>query len=305
MQLDLYINTLGKHLKSCFDFPVQKIGIDAGFTCPNRDGTLGRGGCTFCNNASFHDQSLRKAGIDSQLNAGREKLRANNYMAYFQAYTNTYAESEVLRQLYQEALQDPDMVGLCVGTRPDCLPDATLELLAEFKAMGYEVWLELGLQTSHNHTLDLINRGHHFDAYVDAVKRAKALGLQVCAHLILGLPGETAADCHTTLDRIVEVGVDGIKLHPLMVVRGSLMAKQYAAGELTVMDEDDYIALAAEMIQRTPINVVYHRIAAQARRPTLIAPEWCSSGRGTSSKIAKVLAVSGVQGSKLGGFTKI
>ncbi len=299
MQLDLYINTLGKHLKSCFDFPVQKIGIDAGFTCPNRDGTLGRGGCTFCNNASFHDQSLRKAGIDSQLNAGREKLRANNYMAYFQAYTNTYAESEVLRQLYQEALQDPDMVGLCVGTRPDCLPDATLELLAEFKAMGYEVWLELGLQTSHDHTLDLINRGHHFDAYVDAVKRAKALGLQVCAHLILGLPGETAADCHTTLDRIVEVGVDGIKLHPLMVVRGSLMAKQYAAGELTVMDEDDYIALAAEMIQRTPTNVVYHRIAAQARRPTLIAPEWCSSGRGTSSKIAKVLAVEGVQGSLL------
>ncbi|WP_255420889.1 TIGR01212 family radical SAM protein [Pelagibaculum spongiae] len=168
-----------------------------------------------------------------------------------------------------------------------------------FKAIDDKVWLKLGLQTSHNHTLDLINRSHHFDAYIDAVKRAKALGFQVCAHLILGLPGETAADCHTTLDRIIEVGVDGIKLHPLMVVRGSLMAKQYAAGELEVMEEDDYIALAAEMIQRTPTHVVYHRIAAQARRPTLIAPEWCTTARGVSSKIAKVLAVEGVQGSKL------
>lgn len=296
MHLDRYVNTLGRHLKARFGQRVRKLSLHAGFTCPNRDGTLGRGGCTFCSIRSFSEADAA-IPLDEQLLARRQEMkRAARYIAYFQAYTSTYAEVEELRRLYAEATRHEDVVGLCVGTRPDCVPDAVLEILADYRRRGYEVWLELGLQSAHDETLSRINRGHGFAAYADAVARAKRHGIPVCTHLILGLPGESPAMCRATHQRVLELGVDGIKLHPLMIVKGSRMAAEYARGELLAPRLDDYAALAAELIRRTPPQVVFHRVTATAREPTLIAPDWCYTSWPAIHAICEDLIRYGSQG---------
>lgn len=296
VHLDRYVNTLGKHLKARFGQRVRKLSLDAGFTCPNRDGTLGRGGCTFCSVRSFNESDAQVSVLE-QLAARRLELkRASRYIAYFQAYTSTYAEVEELRHLYAEATRQDDIVGLCVGTRPDCVPDTVLELLADYRQRGYEVWLELGLQSAHDETLLRINRGHDFAAYADAVSRARHYGIPVCAHLIIGLPGESDAMCRQTHSRVLEHGVEGIKLHPLMVVKGSAMAVQYSRGELSPPLIDDYAATAAELIRRTPPEVVFHRVTATAREPTLIAPDWCHTSWPAIHAICEDLIRNGIQG---------
>lgn len=298
MHLDRYVNTLGRHLKARFGQRVRKLSLDAGFTCPNRDGTLGQGGCTFCSVRSFSEGGAQTPVLE-QLAARRIELkRASRYIAYFQAYTSTYAEVEQLRHLYAEATCHEDIVGLCVGTRPDCVPDAVLELLADYRRRGYEVWLELGLQSAHDETLRLINRGHDFAAYADAVSRARHHGVPVCAHLIVGLPGESAAMCQQTHRRVLQLGVAGIKLHPLMIVKGSQMAAQYSRGELLPPLIDDYAATAAELIRRTPLEVVFHRVTATAREPTLIAPDWCYTSWPAIHAICDDLIHNGIQGSR-------
>lgn len=236
-----------------------------------------------------------------QLLARRDEVtRAKRYLAYFQAYTSTYAEVEYLQRMYEEALSVSDMVGLCVGTRPDCVPDAVLDLLAGYQARGYEVWLELGLQSANDKTLQRINRGHGYTAYEDAVRRAHQRGIKVCAHLIVGLPGEVPMDSLDTLHRIVETGVEGIKLHPLHVVEGSTLGKAWQAGRLEVLTLEQYVEAAVAMIQHTPPEVVYHRISASARRPTLLAPAWCENRWTAMANIAKALSLSGPQGHALG-----
>ena len=200
MQLHELINTFGQDLKQRHGQKIHKLSIHGAFTCPNRDGTLGRGGCTFCNVSSFADESTQQLSVVQQLLARRDEVtRAKRYLAYFQAYTSTYAEVEYLQRMYEEALSVSDMVGLCVGTRPDCVPDAVLDLLAGYQARGYEVWLELGLQSANDKTLQRINRGHVYAAYEDAVSRAHARGIKVCAHLIVGLPGEVHHDVQEML----------------------------------------------------------------------------------------------------------
>ncbi|WP_432474589.1 TIGR01212 family radical SAM protein [Amphritea sp. HPY] len=298
MQLYEHINGLGRDLKSRFGEKVHKLTINASFTCPNRDGTSGLGGCTFCNNASFNGKTGSQLSIREQLENSKPGMRAKRYLAYFQTYTNTYAEVEELRRLYEEALTTTDIVGICVGTRPDCVPDATLDLLANYQQQGYEVWLELGLQSSFDKTLDLINRGHHFDAYVDAVKRAHLRGLKICTHLIIGLPGEAPADSLITLERVLDVGCEGLKLHPLHIVRGSQMARQWKNNEIQAIAQHDYVEVAARMIQQTPWDVVFHRVSATARKPTLLAPEWCNDRWPVLNQIAQKLVESGGQGSK-------
>ena len=300
MQLYDHINGLGRDLKQRFGEKVHKLSINAGLTCPNRDGTLGRGGCTFCNNASFNAHSQRAPSIREQLENSKPEMRAKRYLAYFQAYTNTYAETEALRLQYEEALGVADMVGLCVGTRPDCVPDSTLDLLADYQQAGYEVWLELGLQSAFNDTLARINRGHDFAAYVDAVKRAHARGLKICTHLIVGLPGERPQDSLITLERVLDLGCEGLKLHPLHIVKGSIMARQWKKGEIDAIDQDAYVETAAEMIRHTPWEVVYHRVTATARKPTLLAPEWCQNRWPAFNAIAARLVRDGGQGSALG-----
>lgn len=300
MQLDHYVHTFGHYLKARFGERVHKLSLAGDFTCPNRDGTLGRGGCTFCNVKSFG----REAGILSiSAQIAREKVRtdrARRYLAYFQAYTSTYAEVETLKALYDEAATQSDIVGLCVGTRPDCVPDAALDLLAGYQAQGMEVWLELGLQSAHDKTQQAIRRGHTLADYRDAVARAHQRGLKVCTHLIAGLPGESHADIHHTLATVLDIGVEGLKLHPLMIVKGSRMAAQYQRREVMPMTLDDYAALAAELIRATPAHVVYHRVSATAQAPTLIAPDWCAPRWLAMQTIADNLARHGAQGSALG-----
>ena len=299
MQLQKLVNMFGGDLTRRYGQKVHKLSLHGGFSCPNRDGTLGRGGCTFCNVASFADETQQHLSIQQQL--AQQAARVDRrYLAYFQAYTSTFAEVNVLRAMYQQAISQADMVGLCVGTRPDCVPESVLDLLAGYREQGYEVWLELGLQSAKDKTLHRINRGHDFACYQETTRRARARGLRVCTHLIVGLPGETRSDALLSLERVVETGVDGIKLHPLHIVEGSIMAKAWRAGRLSGIALDDYTVTAGEMIRHTPPDIIYHRISASARRPTLLAPLWCENRWTGMVEIDRYLNQHGAQGSALG-----
>ncbi|MEH5744199.1 TIGR01212 family radical SAM protein [Atlantibacter hermannii] len=301
MQLQKLVNMFGGDLSRRYGQKVHKLTLHGGFSCPNRDGTLGRGGCTFCNVASFADEAQQHRSIAEQL-ADQARLvnRARRYLAYFQAYTSTFAEVQLLRSMYQQAIEQANVVGLCVGTRPDCVPESVLDLLCGYREQGYEVWLELGLQTANDKTLHRINRGHDFACYQKTASLARKRGLKVCTHLIVGLPGEGQQDALNTLEKVVETGTDGIKLHPLHIVTGSIMAKAWAAGRLNAIALEDYTTIAGEMIRHTPPEIIYHRISASARRPTLLAPPWCENRWTGMVEIDRYLVREGVQGSALG-----
>ncbi len=301
MQLHLLMNTFGQDLQRRYGEKIHKLTLHGGFSCPNRDGTIGRGGCTFCNVASFSDETAKIFTVSEQLNQrATEVSRAKKYLAYFQAYTSTYGEVEKLKAMYNSALTQANIVGLCVGTRPDCVPDAVLDLLAFYKDQGFEVWLELGLQTAHNLTLKKINRGHDVAIYAKITQKARQLGLKVCTHLILGLPDETQQHHRQTIDSVVDIGTDGIKLHPLHIVEGSTMAKAWRANRLVELSQEEYVISASEMIRRTPADVIYHRVTATARKPTLLAPSWCQTKWSVMTDIYHNLSAKGVQGSALG-----
>ncbi|EOW6612311.1 TIGR01212 family radical SAM protein [Vibrio fluvialis] len=301
MQLHELVNTIGQDLQRRYGERVHKLTLHGGFSCPNRDGTIGRGGCTFCNVASFADEQSQAKSIEDQLkDRAGEVQRAKKYLAYFQAYTSTYAEVQVLKNMYEQALKAADIVGLCVGTRPDCVPDAVLELLAEYVQQGFEIWLELGLQTANDRTLKRINRGHDFACYAEITRRARALGIKVCTHLIVGLPKEGRHDNIATLEQVLTIGTDGIKLHGLHIVEGSSMAKAWRAGKLEAPTLEDYVAIASEMIQRTPPEVVFHRVTSAARRPTLLSPLWCENRWLAMTEIGRRLDRDGAQGSLIG-----
>jgi len=274
------INTFGQDLLRRYGERVHKLAINAGLSCPNRDGSKGRGGCTFCNNASFSPMARRPPSVAEQIEAGRRVLRrrtgARRFIAYFQAYTNTYADLDYLSGLYEQALAEPDVIGLSVGTRPDCVPEPVLDLLAGYRRRGYEVWLELGLQSAFDATLQRVNRGHGFGEYRQAVRAAHLRGLPVCAHLIVGLPGEGREAALASLERVLELGAEGLKLHPLHVVKGTRLANQWRAGEYTPLGMAEYVSIAADMIERTPPELVYHRVTATAQRSILLAPDWCA-----------------------------
>ncbi len=281
MALSDYLNTFGQWLIERHGERVHKVAVDAAFTCPNRDGSKGIGGCTFCNNSSFspNKRSAPKP-VAEQIAAGqaviRRRTRANKFLAYFQAYTNTYADAAYLRGLYDEALAQEGVIGLSIGTRPDCLPEPVLELLADYRRQGKEVWLELGLQSAFDDTLARVNRGHGFAEYRTALRGARARGLPVCTHLILGLPGETPEHSRATLARVLAEGVDGLKLHPLHVVKGTQLANQWRAGDYTPWSFEQYVETAADLIELTPPEVVYHRVTGTAALNVLLAPEWCN-----------------------------
>jgi len=280
MTLADYVHSFGQVMLQRHGERVHKVAIDAGFTCPNRDGSKGRGGCTFCNNASFSPNGRQPSPVVEQIEAGRRVIRkrtgAQRYIAYFQAYTNTYADPEALRSLYDEALAQPDVVGLSVGTRPDCVPPAVLDLLAGYRERGFEVWLELGLQSSFDRTLERVNRGHTYAEYCQALRAARGRGLPVCTHLMVGLPGEDGLHARLTLQRVLEEGVDGLKLHPLHVVKGTQLANAWRRGEYRPLEMNQYIEIAADLVERTPPEIIYHRLTGTAPRELLLAPDWCS-----------------------------
>ncbi|WP_063655519.1 TIGR01212 family radical SAM protein [Candidatus Arsenophonus triatominarum] len=300
MQLNDVVTMFGADLQRRYGEKIHKISLHGGFNCPNRDGSLGRGGCTFCNVASFSDEQQQQFSIQQQIAQKVKKIhRAQRYLAYFQAYTNTYAEVSILKALYQQALNQANIVGLCVGTRPDCVSQPVLDLLVEYQQQGYEIWLELGLQTSHDKTLKKINRGHDFASYQKIAQIAGKKGLNVCVHLIVGLPGETARENLQTIFRVIDTGVDGIKLHPLHIVDGSIMAKAWRAGRLLSLELTEYVEMAGEMIRHTPKNIIYHRICANAHRPTLLAPDWCANRWLGMNALYQYLCQYGGQGSTI------
>lgn len=284
------VNTFGIDLVRRYGHRVHKLAIHAGFTCPNRDGSKGRGGCSFCNNVSFSPSAASASNsgtsaaavrsVAEQIEAGRQVVRrrtgAERFFAYFQAYTNTYDDIARLSTLYRQALNEPDVIGLSVGTRPDCVPDAVLDLLAGYRAEGHEIWLELGLQSAFDSTLARVNRGHSFADYRRTLRAARLRGIPVCTHLIIGLPGEGRDAALETLARVVALGTDGLKLHPLHVVRQTVLAHQWRRGGYQPLAMDDYIEIAADLIERTPNEVLYHRVTGTAQREILLAPEWCS-----------------------------
>ncbi len=274
------LHSFGRAMRDKYGEPVHKIALDAGFTCPNRDGTRGIGGCTFCNNASFSPNARRRTSLDEQLEAGRRATAgvsgARKFIAYFQAYTNTYERVEVLKALYDRALDTPGVIGLSVGTRPDCVADEVLDLLAAYRRAGHEVWLELGLQSAFDETLRRVNRGHGYAEYVATLRAARELNIPVCCHLIIGLPGEDEAHYHATLNAVLEEGVDGLKLHPLHVVKHTRLALDWKRGEYAALSLFEYVRIAADLIERIPWEVLLHRITATAPRDVLLAPDWCA-----------------------------
>jgi hypothetical protein len=280
MVLSERINTYGQLLLRRYGERVHKIALDAGLTCPNRDGSKGIGGCTFCNNDSFSPNGRTPPTLHEQLASGRSAIRrrtrATKFIAYFQAYTNTYAKVEQLRAMYEEVLKEPDVVGLSIGTRPDCVSSEVLDLLDELRARGLEVVLELGLQSAFDETLRRVNRGHGLAEYVATATAARQRGIPVCAHLIVGLPGENEAHYHASLDTVLDIGVDGLKIHPLHVVKHTLLAQEWRQGKYSPLGREEYIRIAADLIERTPEHIVYHRVTGTSPKEILLAPEWSS-----------------------------
>lgn len=305
MALSDYVHTFGQYLLERHGERVHKIALDAGFTCPNRDGSKGTGGCTFCNNVSFSPNGRTPPTIAAQIDKGKRAISrrtgASKFLAYFQAYTNTYADVQVLSAMYEEALREPGMTGLSVGTRPDCVPDAVLDLLHDYQQRGLIVWLELGLQSAFDETLRRVNRGHGLKEYSDTLLAARARGIPVCAHLIVGLPGETEAHCHATLDTVLDLGVDGLKLHPLHVVKGTMLANEWRRGEYQPLAVEEYIRIAANLIECTPQEIVYHRVTGTAPRDILLAPAWCSQKWNILNGIEHELAQRGTRQGSLAG----
>jgi radical SAM protein (TIGR01212 family) len=264
-------------LKERFGCKVYKLTVDAGFTCPNRDGTRGHGGCIYCENRSFSPAAGSRLSVSRQLvkekRLAAERYRADKFIAYFQPFTNTYGPVDKLRALYEEALSVPDVVGLSLGTRPDCTPPEVLDYLQEL-APRTHLWLEYGLQSAHDETLRTINRGHDFAEFRDAVLRAQGRGIFICVHLILGLPGETPEMMRDTARRVAELGVDGVKLHHLHVVRDTVLEKMHGRGELKLLEMEQYARLCADVLERMPPWTVLQRFVGDVQGDTLVAPKW-------------------------------
>ena len=284
---------LSEYYKEKFGCKVYKLSLDGGFSCPNRDGSLGTGGCIFCTGSA----EFAEGGPDPiALQLERAKLRVNRknkegkYMAYFQAFTNTYGPIEKLRKIYYEAIAPEEIVGLAIGTRPDCLGPEVLELLKEINAIK-PVSVELGLQTIHEKTARYIRRGYSAEVYYDAVKRLKAAGIEVVTHIILGLPGETEEMMMQTTEAAVRAGTDGVKFHLLHVLKGTDLAKDYEAGKFSCLSLEAYGVLLKKCLSLVPEHVVIHRITGDGAKRDLIAPLWSGDKKRVLNYLHKVLEI--------------
>lgn len=269
--------TLSDHYREQFGCKVYKLSIDAGFTCPNRDGTCGSGGCIFCSGRGSGDFAEAGGSITEQLQRAKTRVEAKNkggkYIAYFQAFTNTYAPVETLQKLYLEAIGLEEIVGLAIGTRPDCLGADIIDLLKEINRIK-PVSVELGLQTIHDASVTYINRNYVNHVYFDAVQDLKAAGLEVVTHIILGLPGETPEMAAQTTATAVKAGTDGVKFHLLHVLRGTELAKRYENREFSCLSLEEYLLWLKACLAQVPEHVVVHRITGDGAKKDLIAPLW-------------------------------
>ena len=269
--------TLNEHYRKKYGCKVYKLSIDGGFTCPNRDGTVGYGGCIFCGGEGSGEFAEKGCNITTQLEQAKKRVSAKNkggkYMAYFQSFTNTYAPIPHLRKLYMEAIAPEDIVGLAIGTRPDCLDDNVIALLSEINAIK-PVSVELGLQTVHPNSIRYIRRGYDNEVYFDAVRRLKNAGIEVVTHIILGLPGETMDMAAETTRCAVNAGSDGVKFHLLHVLRGTDLAADYAAGKFECLTLEAYGQWLKTCLALLPPEITVHRITGDGAKRDLIAPLW-------------------------------
>ena len=288
-----YYNDFGAFLQSQFPFKVQKITLDGGFSCPNRDGSKGRGGCTYCNNRTFNPAYChRDKSVAEQMREGisffSRKYPHMRYLAYFQAYTNTYASLKVLQQRYEEALAVEGCVGIVIGTRPDCMPDKLLDYLEELSRRTF-LLVEYGIESCDDATLLRINRGHDYATAVDAVQRTAARGIYVGAHIILGLPGEERRDIMRQATELSKLPLTTLKMHQLQLIRGTRMAEEYAAfpGDFHLFALDDYIETVVDYVERLRPGLVLERFASQSPKELLIAPDWGLKNHELVDKVKK------------------
>jgi len=285
---------LNSYLRNIFGCRVQKISLDAGLTCPNRDGSIATGGCIYCNSRGSGTGALQKGlSITEQILKGKESLKrrykAKKFIAYFQSFSNTYGPYEKLKGLYKEALAIDDIVGLSVGTRPDCVDESILTLLEGY-TKDYLVWIEYGIQSIHDRTLTFINRGHDVRCFKRAVKATRTRGIKICTHVILGLPFEDRRDMLATAEAVAAMGIDGIKIHLLYVIKGTGMEKLYQEGTYRCLEQDEYANLVCDFLELLPPDMVIQRLTGDPHPDELVAPEWSLRKNETLSLIKKILA---------------
>ena len=286
--------TANQHYREKFGCKVYKLSIDAGFTCPNRDGTLGHGGCIFCSGQGSGDFAEKNCGdLAAQLEKAklrvRSKIKDGKFIAYFQSFTNTYAPVEILESLYTQAMEPEDIVGLSIATRPDCLGNNVIELLSRLNRIK-PITVELGLQTVHPETVRYIRRGYETDVYFDAVRRLKDASLEVVTHIILGLPGETGEMMVETTRQAVAAGTDGIKFQLLHVLQGTDLAKDYLAGKFRCLELEEYAAILKECIAILPPHITVHRITGDGAKRDLIAPLWSADKKKVLNTLNRYLS---------------
>jgi len=286
-------NSINRVLRDTFGARVYKIGLRLDFTCPNRDGKVAVGGCIYCNNASHTPQDyIPRTSVTAQLEQGavavQRRHKAEKFIAYFQSYTNTYASVVKLEKLYREALKFPGVVGLSIATRPDCLPNDILDLISDLSRHTY-LWLELGLESMYDRTLAWVNRGHGLREYIDAVERAKDRHLRVCTHLILGFPGESRHDILQTPALFNRLGIDGVKLHNLHVIRNTVLEKLYDLGQVPLFSREDYVTLVVDFLELLNPDVVVHRLTGETYRAITVAPDWSIDKLGVHNAISQAL----------------
>lgn len=274
---DKRYNQFSAYLKNKYGAKVYKITIDAGFSCPNRDGHISTGGCIFCDEGgSFSQAHSNRLSVEEQVVVGAETLakrfKAQKFMSYFQAYSNTYKPVKELEKIYSSSLSHKDVIGISIGTRPDCVDDDKLKLISSYKD-DYYTWVEYGLQTIHDKTLKRINRGHDFDTFLRAYEKTKEYGINVCVHVILGL-WETHEEMMQTAKKLAELGVDGVKIHMLVALEGTKLANMYQNGEIDFMSEEEYINTVCDFLEYLPQKTTIHRLAGNGLKKELIAPRW-------------------------------
>ncbi len=284
---------VNEYLRRKYGRKIYKLSINAGFSCPNRDGTCGTGGCIFCSGAGSGDLACEDfVTIGEQIRLAKEKAAekgAEGYIAYFQAFTNTYAPVETLKERYSEAMEDPEIVGISVATRPDCLPPETVSLLSEMNRIK-PVWVELGLQTIHEKTAGYIRRGYPLSVYDKAVNDLESAGLYVITHVILGLPFETREQMLETVKYVGNSGVQGIKLQLLHVIKGTDLEKEYLAGKFETMSFEEYVALVRDCVAALPEDVVIHRLTGDGAKKTLVSPLWSADKKRVLNVLKKELS---------------
>ena len=271
-------HTFNEQLRERFGEKTVKVSLNAGFTCPNRDGTLGTGGCVYCSERGSGDfAGDQRLSIHDQFIEVKERMKKKwpnaQYIAYFQAYTNTYATVERLREVYEEALIEKNVVGLAISTRPDCLPQDVLEYLQELNQRTY-LWVELGLQSSHDRTLEWIGRGHDYAEFLKGLEQLHSRGIRVCVHIILGLPGETKAEMMETAHAVAKMPLEGIKIHLLHVLRGTQLAKIFLHEPFDLMTKETYVSLVVDILEILPPEMVIHRLTGDGPPDDLIGPLW-------------------------------